>query len=58
MVNAKKIYQSIKPEYIKDKTGKITNVCLDIKTYQAIVRACKEWENIQKKEKVRWVKVK
>ncbi|MFH0898783.1 MAG: hypothetical protein V1855_04340 [bacterium] len=57
MVDVKKIYHNIKPEYVKNKNGKITNVCLDIKTYKAIIEACKEWEAIQKKEKVRWARI-
>lgn len=57
MINAKKIYKNIRPEFIKNKNGKTLEVCIDIKTYKSVMAACKEWERIQKTEKIRWVQV-
>ena len=47
----------IEPQYIKNSKGKVTHVYLPIDDYEIIQKRLKKWEQIQKKEGVRWVKV-
>jgi hypothetical protein len=57
MLNVKEIYENIKTERIESHSGKTKDICIDIKTYESLVAACKEWEKIQKEIGVRWVQV-
>ncbi len=43
-----KKYIKIKPKYIKDKKGKVLEVYLDIKAFDAIVKSLNKFEKIKK----------
>lgn len=49
--------KAVWPQYIKNKSGKITHVYIPIEAYEQIDKDLKEWEKIQKKEGVKWVKL-
>ncbi|MCK4518040.1 hypothetical protein KAT92_04640 [Candidatus Babeliales bacterium] len=53
MVKKKKTLPTIKPLYVKNEEGKKTNVYLDIKTYESIVKELKEYEKLKKKMKAK-----
>ena len=42
-------YIKIKPKYIKDENGKTTDIYLDLKTYDAIIKTLQDFEQ-EKKE--------
>lgn len=53
----KKKINLVWPQYIKNKSGKITHVYIPIEAYEKIEKDLKEWKRIQKEEGVRWVKL-
>jgi hypothetical protein len=48
MKSKKKKYLKIKPNYIKDSKGKVLEIYLDIKTFNAIVKTVNKFEKIKK----------
>ena len=48
--------QKIKPSYIKDAKGKVIDVYLDLKTYNAIIDRIKQFEKEIKKVKAKKIK--
>ena len=43
--------------YVKDSKGKTTHIYLPIKEYAKITKQLKEYEQIKKKEKIKWIRV-
>ena len=52
MNNSKKNIVKIKPKFVKDTKGKITQVYLDLKEYNSILSKLKEFESFKKINKI------